>query len=144
LLADCAGGGKRGVVLHVDHELVAVEERVRVLADPAGELRLSHVRGLRLSGQDIAARLGDGVVKLASGEEHERGLNEGHEKRAKMAPPPGRIRRLRRRYRNDHGARALWLCSMPKLLGIGYSDRQDRRRFDRTAAILGQQSFPSY
>jgi hypothetical protein len=100
LLADRAGGGKRGVVLHVDHELVAVEERVRVLADPAGELRLSHVRGLRLSGQDIAARLGDGVVKLASGEEHERGLNEGHEKRAKMAPPPGRIRRLRRRVRH--------------------------------------------
>jgi len=75
----CVGGRKRRVGLHVDHQVVAVEQRVDVLADRGRESTRRHVAGLRAAGQDLPARLGDGDVEQSPGEENHHGLQQGEE-----------------------------------------------------------------
>jgi hypothetical protein len=76
-----AGGGERVVALHIDHEILAVEEREGVFADIVREARLRHVRLLRLSGHDVPAGLLGGLVEHSLGKEDEHCLEQRHEQR---------------------------------------------------------------
>src|SRR5262249_62364457 len=69
------------IVLHIDHEVVAAEQRRALLTNVVAELGLGHPRGLRLPRQDIAARLFGGLVEHAAGKEYDGSLQNRDEQR---------------------------------------------------------------